>query len=402
MPTLQSGAMADRFEEREFNTRAVWSGTRNIEGSVTTPAFLASTYQLTDERYREWEQTGGHHTLLYSRYSSVNSEAVSEKIASLEGAEDGETFGSGMAAISSTLFSLLSQGDHVVTTADIYGGTYGLMTSELPRYGIEVTMADIRDPASFEAAIKENTKVLYVETITNPVLKVCDLEAMSAIAKKHGLTSVVDNTFATPWACRPISMGFDLVINSGTKFLNGHTDLTAGFVVGSSELIKEAFHFKTRFGGSADPHMCYLLERGMRTLHARMPIHTANASELARRLEEHPMIVSVNHPSLPGSPDYEVASRIVPKGTGMLSFVVKGGDSAASKFVRSLEVIFEATSLGGVESLVECPFNTSHLFVPEDVRMEAGIHPGFVRMSVGIEDLEDLWSDIDQALGSIS
>ena len=140
----------------------------------------------------------------------------------------------------------------------------------------------------------------------------------------------------------------------------------------------------------------------MRTLHARMPIHTANASELARRLEEHPMIVSVNHPSLPGSPDYEVASRIVPKGTGMLSFVVKGGDSAASKFVRSLEVIFEATSLGGVESLVECPFNTSHLFVPEDVRMEAGIHPGFVRMSVGIEDLEELWSDIDQALGSIS
>ena len=188
--------MADRFEEREFNTRAVWSGTRNIEGSVTTPAFLASTYQLTDERYREWEQTGGHHTLLYSRYSSVNSEAVSEKIASLEGAEDGETIGSGMAAISSTLFSLLSQGDHVVTTADIYGGTYGLMTSELPRYGIEVTLAAIRDPASFEAAIKENTKVLYVETITNPTLKVCDLEAMSAIAEKHGLTSVVDNTFA--------------------------------------------------------------------------------------------------------------------------------------------------------------------------------------------------------------
>jgi len=393
--------MADRFEEREFNTRAVWSGTRNIEGSVTTPAFLASTYQLTDERYREWAQTGGQHTLLYSRYSSVNSEAVSEKIASLEGAEDGETFGSGMAAISSTLFSLLSQGDHVVTTADIYGGTYGLMTSELPRYGIEVTMADIRDPASFEAAIKENTKVLYVETITNPVLKVCDLEAMSKIAKKHGLTSVVDNTFATPWACRPISMGFDLVINSGTKFLNGHTDLTAGFVVGKSELIKGAFHFKTRFGGTADPHMCYLLERGMRTLHARMPIHTSNASELAIRLKDHPMIDSVNHPSLPDSPDYEVARRVVPKGTGMLSFVVKGGDHAASSFVRALKVIFEATSLGGVESLVECPFNTSHLFVPEDVRVEAGIHPGFVRMSVGIEDLEDLWSDIDQALGSI-
>ena len=165
-------------------------------------------------------ETGGQHTLLYSRYSSVNSEAVSAKVAALEGAEDGETFASGMSAISSTLLSLLSQGDHVVTSADIYGGTYGLMTSDLPRYGIDVTMADLRKPSSFKAAINENTKVLYVETITNPVLKVRDLEAMAAIAKDHGLISVVDNTFATPWACRPITMGFDLVIHSGTKFLN--------------------------------------------------------------------------------------------------------------------------------------------------------------------------------------
>ena len=161
---------------------------------------------------------------------------------------------------------------------------------------------------------------LYVETITNPVLKVCDLEAMVSLAKKHNLVSVVDNTFATPWACRPVSMGFDLVINSGTKFLNGHTDLTAGIVVGRADMIRDVFHFKTRFGGAADPQMCYLLERGMRTLHARMPIHTSNAAELARRLEEHPSVVSVNHPSLPNYADYEVAKRIVPKGTGMLSF----------------------------------------------------------------------------------
>ncbi|MDP7002197.1 MAG: aminotransferase class I/II-fold pyridoxal phosphate-dependent enzyme [Candidatus Thalassarchaeaceae archaeon] len=390
--------MEDKFADRSFDTRAVWSGTNNIEGSATTPAFLTSTYQLTEERYRSWMDKGGQHTLLYSRYSSVNSEAVSAKIASLEGAEDGETFASGMAAISSTLFSLLSQDDHIVTSADIYGGTYGLMTSELPRYGIEVTMADMRDPSSFEAAIKENTKVLYVETITNPVLKVCDLDAMAALAKKHGIISIVDNTFATPWACKPISLGFDLVINSGTKFLNGHTDLTAGFVVGRADLIERAFHFKTRFGGSADPHMCYLLERGMRTLHARMPIHVSNAAELAQRLEGHPMIASVNHPSLQSSADFQIAQRIVPKGTGMLSFAVKGGDEAAMAFVGALEIVFEATSLGGVESLVECPFNTSHMFVPEEVRIEAGIAPGFVRMSVGIEDVEDLWSDIDQAL----
>jgi cystathionine beta-lyase/cystathionine gamma-synthase len=390
--------MDDKFSKREFSTKVVWSGTNNIEGSAVTPIFTTSTYKLTDERYRKWMETGGQHTLLYSRYSSVNSEAVAAKVAALEGAEDGEAFGSGMAAISSTLLSLLSKGDHVVTSADIYGGTYGLMTSDLPRYGIEVTMADIRDPASFEAAINENTKVLYVETITNPVLKVCDLEEMASIAKKHGLVSIVDNTFATPWACRPIPMGFDLVIHSGTKFLNGHTDLTAGIVVGKEDLIRGVFEAKARFGGAADPHMCYLLERGMRTLHARMPIHVSNSSEIARRLEEHPAITSVNHPSLPSFADYEVAKRIAPKGTGMLSFAVKGGDENALRFIRALEIVFEATSLGGIESLVECPFNTSHSFVPEEVRLEAGIVPGFVRMSVGIEDVEDLWSDIDQAL----
>ena len=390
--------MDDKFSKRNFSTKVVWSGTNNIEGSAVTPIFTTSTYKLTDERYRKWMETGGQHTLLYSRYSSVNSEAVAAKVAALEGAEDGEAFGSGMAAISSTLLSLLSKGDHVVTSADIYGGTYGLMTSDLPRYGIEVTMADIRDPASFEAAINENTKVLYVETITNPVLKVCDLEEMASIAKKHGLVSIVDNTFATPWACRPIPMGFDLVIHSGTKFLNGHTDLTAGIVVGKEDLIKGVFEAKARFGGAADPHMCYLLERGMRTLHARMPIHTSNSSEIARRLEEHPAITSVNHPSLPSFADYEVAKRIAPKGTGMLSFAVKGGDQNALRFIRALEIVFEATSLGGIESLVECPFNTSHSFVPEEVRLAAGIVPGFVRMSVGIEDVEDLWSDIDQAL----
>ena len=389
--------MDDKFSERKFSTKVVWSGTNSLEGSAVTPIFTTSTYQLNDERYRKWAD-GAQHTLMYSRYSSVNSEAVAAKVASLEGAEDGEVFSSGMAAISSTLLSLLSKGDHIVTSADIYGGTYGLMTSYFPRFGIDVTMADIRDPSSFEAAINENTKLLYVETITNPVLKVCDLDAMASLAKKHGLIAVVDNTFATPWTCRPIPMGFDLVIHSGTKFLNGHTDLTAGIVVGRADLIKGVFEAKTKLGGSADPQMCYLLERGMRTLHARMPIHTSNSSEIARRLEEHPAIVSVNHPSLPSFADYEVAKRIAPKGTGMLSFAVKGGDERAMRFIRSLEIILEATSLGGIESLVTCPFNTSHLFVPEEVRLEAGIIPGFVRMSIGIEDVQDLWSDIDRAL----
>jgi cystathionine beta-lyase/cystathionine gamma-synthase len=221
---------------------------------------------------------------------------------------------------------------------------------------------------------------------------------MNAVAKKHNLISIVDNTFASPWACNPIEYGYDLVVHSATKYLGGHSDLIAGVVVGRRDLVAEIFPRKVHFGGAADPHMCYLLERGMRTLHARMPIHVSNAAELAKRLEAHPMIESVNHPSLSSSPDYEIAQRIIPRGTGMMGYVVKGGDAAALHFIRSLNLIFEATSLGGVESLIECPFNSSHMFVPEDVRHEAGVLPGFVRMSVGIEDIEDLWNDVSTAL----
>ena len=389
--------MNEKHSDKEFATRAVWSGTQNVEGAAVTPIFLSSTYRLTDEAYAGWA-AGAQHTALYSRLSSINSEGVAMKLAQLEGAEDGERSASGMAAISTTLMGLLSSGDHMVASADCYGGTYGLMTEDLPRFGIGVTMADMRDPSSYEAAIQENTKILYVETITNPVIKVCDLEAMAAIAKKHGLIAIVDNTFASPYACNPIDYGFDLVIHSGTKYLGGHSDLIAGLVVGRKDLVAEIFPKQVHFGGAADPHMCYMLERGMRTLHARMPIHTANAAELALRLEAHEMIDYVNHPSLPSSPDYEVAQRIIPHGTGMMGFVVKGGDEAALSFMRNLDIIFEATSLGGVESLVECPFNSSHMFVPEEVRNEAGVIPGFVRMSVGIESVEDLWNDIATAL----
>ena len=196
-------------------------------------------------------------------------------------------------------------------------------------------------------------------------------------------------------------MGCDLVIHSTTKYLGGHSDVIGGAVVGNAELISQLFIKKVHFGGSPDPHACYLLERGMRTLHARMPLHASNAHKLAARLDEHPMVSSVNHPMLKSDNQYELAKKIMPNGTGMLAFTVLGGDEAALKFLSGLQILFEATSLGGVESLVECPFNTSHMFVPEEVRIAAGINPGFVRMSVGIEDVEDLWRDIEQALNSI-
>ena len=390
--------MADGDSDKRFATRSVHSGTKQIEGAVNTPIFQSSTYYLTDERYAGWAN-GAQHTLIYSRLSSVNSEACVEKICAMEGAEDGELFASGMAAISTVMMGLLSNGDHVVASADVYGGTYGLMTEELPRFGIEVSMADMQDPESYEAAIQENTKMLYIESLSNPVLKVCDIEAMAAIARAHDLLLVIDNTFTTPWGCQPIEMGCDLVIHSTTKYLGGHSDIVGGAVVGRKDLIAELFPKKVHFGGAPDPHACYLLERGMRTLSARMPIHCSNAAEIARRLENHPRISSVIHPSLTSHPDYETAQRTMPKGTGMLAFVVDGGDEAALKFMRGLKIIFEATSLGGVESLIECPFNSSHMFIPENVRHAAGVVPGFVRVSIGIEDVEDLWEDIENALG---
>ena len=384
-------------DKRRFASNAVHSGTQHIEGAVNTPIFQSSTYKLTDERYAGWA-AGAQHTLLYARLSSVNSEACVEKICALEGAEDGELFASGMAAISTTLMGLLSQGDHIVASADVYGGTYGLMTEELPRFGISTTMADMQDPSSYEAAIQENTKILYIETITNPVIKICDIEAMVKIAKRHDILLIIDNTFASPWGCQPISMGADLVIHSTTKYLGGHSDIIGGAVVGRADLISQMFIKKVHFGGSPDPHNCYLLERGMRTLAVRMPVHCANAAIVAKRLEAHKLVEVVHHPTLASHPDYEVATRMIPKGTGMLAFTVKGGDEAALIFMRTLNIIFEATSLGGVESLVECPFNSSHMFVPEEVRIAAGLGAGFVRMSLGIEDVEDLWDDISQAL----
>jgi cystathionine beta-lyase/cystathionine gamma-synthase len=392
--------MKDKKESSRFATNAVHSGTQHIGDAVNTPIFQSSTYKLTDERYAGWA-AGAQHTLLYARLSTVNSDAVAQKLASLEGGEDAETFSSGMAAISTTLMAMLNQGDHIVASTDIYGGTYGLLTEEFPRFGISTTMADMRDTASYEAAIQPNTKILYIETLTNPVLKICDIEAMAEVAKRHNLLLIIDNTFASPWGCKPLTMGVDLVIHSTTKYLGGHSDILGGAVVGSKEHIAKIFMRKVHFGAAPDPHSCYLLERGMRTLDVRMPRICENAFTLATRLEQHDAIERVYHSQLESHPDYEVGQRILPHGSGMIAFVVKGGDEAALKFMRKLNLIYEATSLGGVESLIECPFNSSHMFVPEDVRVEAGVVPGFVRLSVGIEDAEDLWSDIEGALASL-
>jgi cystathionine beta-lyase/cystathionine gamma-synthase len=392
--------MSDDKKPSKFATHAVHSGTQHIEDAVNTPIFQSSTYRLTDERYAGWA-AGAQHTLLYARLSSVNSDAVAQKLTAMERGEDAETFASGMAAISTTLMALLNQGDHMVASADVYGGTYGLLTEELPRFGIETTMADMRDPSSYEAAIKRTQRSSTSRPSPTPSSR--SATSLQWWTLLGGTTFSSSSTTPLPlhgdashW-----SMGVDLVIHSTTKYLGGHSDILGGAVVGSKEHIANIFMRKVHFGAAPDPHSCYLLERGMRTLDVRMPRICENAFTLATRLENHDAIERVYHSQLESHPDYEVGQRILPRGSGMIAFVVKGGDEAALKFMRKLTIIYEATSLGGVESLIECPFNSSHMFVPEDVRVEAGVVPGFVRLSIGIEDVEDLWEDIEGALASL-
>lgn len=383
-----------------FGTRAIHAGTAGEHGSVNTPVYLSTTYQFDDERYAGFAG-GDRTTLLYGRLTHPNAQAVATKLAALEGAEGGLVFATGMAAISTTLLGLLSHGDHIVANPDVYGGTYGVLTAELPRFGIDVTFADMRDPASYEAAITPATRILYVETISNPVLKVADLDAYADIARRHDLLLLVDNTFATPWAVRPLEHGADLVLHSMTKYLNGHSDALGGAVVGSEALIEQLFLHAVYFGGSMDPHQAYLIERGMRTLDVRMPRACENAIKLADAISGHPAVSDVIHPLHADHPDHALATRLMPLGTGMLSFVLKGGDAATLPFMRSLHLAMEATSLGGVESLVEAPFNSSHVFVPEHVRHASGLVPGFIRFSVGCETAEDLIADVLQALDGL-
>ena len=238
---------------RRFATDAVHAGTQHIGDAVNTPIFQSSTYRLTDERYAGWA-AGAQHTLLYARLSSVNTDAVAQKLRAMEGGEDAEVFASGMGAISAVFLGLLNAGDHIVASADIYGGTYGLLMDEMTRFGIEITLADMRDPASYEAAIQPNTKMLYIETLTNPVLKVCDIPAMVEVAKRHDLLCIIDSTFASPWGCNPLKYGVDLVIHSTTKYLGGHSDIIGGAVVGRADLVAKTFKQKVHFGASPDPH----------------------------------------------------------------------------------------------------------------------------------------------------
>ncbi|BDA44404.1 Cystathionine gamma-synthase [Coccomyxa sp. Obi] len=359
------------------------------------PIFQSATYGYSGD--------GNEDLNGYTRPAdSPNHFALARIIATLEGTEGALVLSSGMAAISSTLLTLLRPGDHLLIQNATYGGTNELVHGEFSSLGIEHTAVDPADPASWDATIRPNTKVFYVESISNPLIGVADLEAVAAFCKQRGLTPVVDNTFATPVLLTPARLGF-IVVHSATKYLNGHSDIIAGAVAGPADFIAKVREKMVVYGGVLDPHACWLLQRGLATLALRVRQQTASALALAHFLEQHPQVEAVNYPGLPSSPFHSLAQSLFGgSGGGVLSFEVKGGRSTADALLKALTLPLIAPSLGGVESLITIPSATSHEALGVEGRKAAGISESLIRLSVGIEGTEDLLADFAKAFKTIA
>jgi cystathionine beta-lyase/cystathionine gamma-synthase len=326
--------------------------------------------------------------------------ALEEALAAVEGAEAALALSSGMAAMTTAVTSFVRAGDEVLASASLYGGTVRLLTDLLPRFGVAARFVPIGDLGRVDRLAGERSRVLIVESPTNPTLDVVDLAAVCASAHARGLVVIVDNTFATPFLQRPLALGADLVMHSLTKALAGHSDLVGGALAGPKTTIDAARVTMKILGGCLDPHAAFLVSRGLKTLHLRVPRQCENALLLARRLEGHPAVVRVLYPGLPSHPGHDVARRQMRAFGGMVTLVLAGGLPAAERFYDRLRLVRRAASLGGVESLVSLPVHTSHYGLPEDELREAGIDPGMVRLSLGVEDADDVIADVEQALAA--
>ncbi len=327
--------------------------------------------------------------------------ALVKKMCSLEGGEAGLVFSSGMAAETTLVLSLLKAGDHLLSGDVIYGGTYGLFSTLLTRFGIEVSFVDTTDQELVQEGLRENTRLVFLESPANPTMAVCDIRRISELAHEAGAVSVVDNTFATPYFQRPLELGADAVVESCTKYIGGHGDLLGGVVVASKEMIKSVKRQALLTGGTMGTHEAWLCLRGLKTLHVRMERHAQNAMRLAQFLESHPKVESVNYPGLASHAQHEVAKQQMTGFGGMLSFELKGGLEAGRRLTNSLELCSLAVSLGSVDTLIEHPSSMTHAVVPKDMRERLGISDGLVRVSVGIEDVEDIVADLEQGLGAV-
>lgn len=358
-------------------------------GAVSVPIYQVSTYKQED--------IGVHKGYEYSRTGNPTRHALEQSIAALEEGARGFAFGSGMAAIHA-VFMLLHAGDHIILTDDVYGGTYRIVTRVLNGLGIASTFVDTTDLAEIDQAVLPNTKAIFVETPTNPLLKVTDIAAVSSLAKSKGLLFIVDNTFSTPYWQTPLALGADIVLHSATKYIGGHSDVVAGLAVVGEEKLGEELHFiQNATGGVLGPQDAWLLMRGMKTLGLRMEAHEANARELVAYLSDHPAVQTIHYPGLAGHPQHELAKKQVRGFGGIISFDV-GSAEKASDMIRKLNYFTLAESLGAVESLISVPARMTHASIPQERRAQLGITDGLIRVSVGIEDSEDLLEDLEQSL----
>jgi cystathionine beta-lyase/cystathionine gamma-synthase len=381
-------------ETRRLETRIIHAGEPQprILGAVAMPIFQSAMYEYAGET--------DYHDLKYIRLNNTpNHTVLHAKLASLENAEAALVTASGMAAISTTLLTLLGTGDHLLAQSCLYGGTHDFLTRDFPALGISHDFIDADAPQSWEAKLRPETKAIYVETLTNPLLELADLEAVAAFARERGLLSIIDNTFATPINFRPIEHGFDLSIHSCTKYMNGHSDIVAGAIMGRRDLVDRVKHKLDHLGGSLDPHAAYLLHRGVKTLWVRVRHQNESALAIAKFLASRPEVARVNYPGLPSHPRHERARRLFAGFGGMLSFELQGGADAAKRFISATTLPIKAPSLGGVETLLTQPALTSHAGLSREDRRRLGITDGLVRMSVGLEATEDIVEDFTAALG---
>jgi cystathionine beta-lyase/cystathionine gamma-synthase len=362
-----------------------------IHGAVSMPIFQSANFEYAGEE--------SYDDLTYIRLNNTpNHRALHEKLAALEGGEAALVTASGMAAISTALLTVLSSGDHVLVQSVLYGGTHDLLTRDFPAFGMTCDFIDADDPDSWTAKLTPRTKAIYVETMTNPLLEVADLRAVAEFATAHGLVSMIDNTLASPINFRPLEYGFDLSLHSATKYLNGHSDIVAGAVIGRRDLITRITHRLNHLGGSLDPHAAFLLHRGLKTLGLRVRHQNASALAIAGFLAGHPAVATVNYPGLERHPRHARARKLFAGFGGVLSFELAGGVKAADRLIARTQLAISAPSLGGVETLITRPATTSHAGMSADQRRQLGIADGLIRLSVGIEATEDLIADLTHAL----
>jgi cystathionine gamma-synthase len=382
-------------------TKAV-RGAADLEkknGPLGTPIYQTSTFQVTDND-EQIRVAGSDH--YYTRYGNPTNTVAEKTIAELEGVDAALTFASGMGAVTTTIMALLKNGDHVVAQRDIYGGVSKFLTQWLPKMGIETTFVDTTDYEQHVRAIRPNTKLLYLESPTNPTLRVVDFKKVAAVAREHKLLSMIDATFGTPINQHPAEFGIDLIMHSGTKYLAGHSDLLCGAVAGRHELIERIWETRTTLGNCMDPHASWVLLRGLKTLAVRVARQNENALRVAEFLAEHAKVRSVHYPFLKSHPQYAVARQQMSGGGGMVTFEVEGTGEDARRVSEAMRLFTLATSLGGVESLVSIPVLTSHAMISAETRAQMGVTEQMVRLSVGIENADDLIADLEHALEAVA